>query len=175
MIDKKCTYSSYPFSRTLNIPVIFITNAAGIDRGSSVYLVHQNGTIRCSGSNEGERKATTFIRPYLVAYIALKKKGLLFTQAAPGLSPFEGCARSYYELGKIKKNGYGHLGNVITEIVSFENLANPNFIPSSWQNSEKGGTDWVIARHEVLEAWIDVASKNYDFKEKEHIVSSFEF
>ncbi len=175
MIDKKCAYLSYPFSRTLNIPVIFITNAAETDRGSSVYFVHQNGTIRCSGSNEGERKATTFIRPYLVAYIALKKNGILFNQAAPGLSPFEGCARSYYELSQIMKKGYGHLGNVITEIISFKNLANPDFTPSSWQNSEKGGTDWAIARDEVLEAWINVASKNYDFKKEEHVVDSYEF
>jgi len=48
MQDKKCTQHSYPFSKTLNNPAVFITNSKKRERGSSLYFVHENGTIRCS-------------------------------------------------------------------------------------------------------------------------------
>ncbi|KTD68691.1 MULTISPECIES: hypothetical protein [Legionella] len=174
MQDKKCTQHSYPFSKTLNNPAVFITNSKKRERGSSLYFVHENGTIRCSGSNEGKRKATTFIRPYLVGYIT-SKKPVIFNVPAIGLFPFEGRAKNYHELLQIKKLGYGHKGNIITEVISFESLINPRFIPLSWQGSEKGGTDWNIARQEVLDALSNIRLKNGDFKKEEHHVEDPEF
>ncbi|KTC82476.1 hypothetical protein Lche_0740 [Legionella cherrii] len=168
MKDKQCINYSYLFSGPLNKPVIFITNDPDCERGSSLYLVHENGTIRCSGSNSGERKATTFIRPYLIGYVTTKKKNMLFDEASVGLFPFEACATSYYELLQIKKCGYGHEGNTITEIISFNHLMTPYFTPLSWQGSDKGGTDWDIARQEILDAWKYVSLKNYDFKSEDH-------
>ncbi|CAM2976846.1 Uncharacterised protein [Legionella steigerwaltii] len=169
MKEKKCTEFSYP-PRTLNKPIIFITNSQKKDRGSSLYLVHENGTIRCSGSNEGKRKATTFIRPYLIGYTSSYKKDIFFYNATLGLSPFEGRAKNYHELIQIKKRGNGHQGNIITEIISFKDLTKLNFTPLTWQGPEKEGTAWGIARQEVLNAWSKISLKDYDFKREEHRV-----
>lgn len=129
MLNKENSEFSFLFSSALNNPVIFITNSTSKEQGSSIYIVHQNGTIRCSGANEGERKATTFIRPYLIGYISSKKEGVIFNQASLGLSPFEARAKNYSELIRMEKNGYGHMGNTITEILSFKNLRSPDFTP----------------------------------------------
>ncbi|MCW8398834.1 hypothetical protein OQJ26_08525 [Legionella sp. PATHC038] len=168
MKEKQCLNYSYLFSGPLNKPVIFITNDQKSERGSSLYLVHENGTIRCSGSNEGKRKATTFIRPYLIGYITPKKKNMLFDEASIGLSPFEARAKSYHELLQIEKCGYGHEGNTITEILSFKHLITPYFTPLSWQGSDKGGTDWEVARQEILDAWNYVSLEDYDFQNEDH-------
>ncbi|MCW8408386.1 hypothetical protein OQJ13_05315 [Legionella sp. PATHC035] len=175
MKDKQCINFSYLFSGPNNKPVIFITNAPNNERGSSLYLVHENGTIRCSGSNEGKRKATTFIRPYLIGYLTPKKQNMLFDEASIGLFPFEACAKSYHELLQIKKCGYGHEGNTITEIISFQDLMTPYFTPLSWQGSDKGGTDWDIAQREILDAWQHVSLKNYDFSSEERHIEHSEF
>jgi len=158
------------FHKTLNVPVIFITNSSEKDRGSSLYIIHQNGTIRCSGSNEGGRNATTFIRPYLIGYITPKKKNVLFQEASLGLSPFEGNAKDYSELNTLQKTGYGHGGNVITEIISYENLMNPFFVPRSWQGPENQGIDWSIARREILQACVYVVTNNFSFLKEERTV-----
>lgn len=139
-----------------NIHAVFITNSPQELRGSSLYVVFPNGTVRLSGANDGERKATMFIRPYLVGYCCYYKSGLIFSSPQQGLFPVEAAAKDYRELGQFIKEGEAHKGNCITEIIAFHNLFDPSFAPNTWNGIARGGIAWNIAIAEVSKAISEV-------------------
>ena len=157
-------------NRLHNHPAIFVTNHPDGKYGSSLYLVHANGTIRCSGASYKDRSPTLFIRPYLIGYFQSDEKRL-YSIASVELYPFEGNAENYLALYRLNKDGWGHHGNKITELISMSDLEDPNFTPKTWHGVEKNGTDWQVARLEVLQAYSLLADIDYNFTPSEYLVN----
>lgn len=157
----------------LNQTTVFVTNSKEA-YGSSLYLICDQGTIRCTSSNQKGRQPTTYIRPYLIGYLKEHKKReeeVIYGTIEKGLRPYEGPVKTLDELRELRKNKRrGHKGHFITEILSFEALQNQNYQPLTWQESDNNGVTWEVARTEVLEALKYVSSRNYSFESKEHLV-----
>lgn len=157
--------------KNINIPTIFITNSMEKDRGSSLYLICEDGTIRFSGSNRDGRQATLFIRPYLVIYMPVYREKLILNKAGLGLVPFEAEALTYKDLYNLYQREEGHLGNVITEIITFDDLLSESFVPKSWQGSDFGGTDWSTAKQKLLAALDEIKAKGMLFSKEDKVLS----
>lgn len=156
---------AYFFKQQLNITAGFITNASDIKtNGSSLYLVLPEGTIRCSGSCADDRSPTTFVRPYLVAYVHERFPSVFWGKPALGTSPYEAKARNYVELAKQFNDTKGHLGSIITEIFSMDELFSKDFKPKTWVGAESDGIDWVTAKFEVMSTFKLVNEDTRDFR-----------
>lgn len=142
---------------------LFITNNPR--GGSSLYLVHPKGTIRCSGANYLGRRATTFVRPYLMGYLRYLRghQNGLFKHPQVGLYPFEAAAYDYVALSHSIKSGSGHHGNLIVELLSMQDLQNLSFVPKTWQGEDKNGIPWQVAKSEVLYAYAAVHANHFLF------------
>ena len=98
------------------------------------------------------------------------REKLILNKAGLGLVPFEAEALTYKDLYKLYQREEGHLGNVITEIITFDDLLSESFVPKSWQGSDFGGTDWSTAKHELLAALDKVKANGMSFSKEDKVL-----
>ena len=142
-----------------NSETIFITNSPDTYQGSSLYIITKEGTIRVSGANTSDRKATVFIRPYIIGYRSYTGSTAFFQTPAVGLYPYEAKLPFLPFAFKI---GTGHTGNTITEVIARENFFNPLFRPKTWVGEEAMGIDWLIAQEKAKTALDDALVHGFE-------------
>jgi hypothetical protein len=98
------------------------------------------------------------------------REKLILNKAGLGLMPFEAEALTYKDLYNLYQRDEGHLGNVITEIITFDDLLSESFVPKSWQGSDFGGTDWSTAKQELLAALDEITAKGMLFSKEDKVL-----
>ena len=126
----------------------FITNNHEVDTGSSLYLVLPNGTIRCSGANTADRKATVFTRPYTIRYFDIKGEKV---SDEPAVDAFPREAE-VDDPNAISNAATLHEGNSISEILNPKEIFNLNMVPKTWRGPAYGGVLWSTAVDAVADA-----------------------
>ena len=56
----------------------------------------------------------------------------------------------------------GHAGNCITELINFHDIFDPFLKPKTWRGAKYNGTEWSVAKIEILNAMIHV-THTYSF------------
>lgn len=155
------------FPPAKNKPAIFITNSLDELRGSSLYLVFVDGTIRFASHHDEKKEPTIFIYSSTIRYYDFSEEKPEYLETATvGLNTVEQGKIKVHE-EKIKTKLFGHLGHTITEIIKMEQLLDPTFTPKTWINNDEVGLPWKIAVGEVMAAYETVKDKNGVFISKE--------
>lgn len=137
-------------------PHVFITGDEDDDRrGTSLYCVYlrRGLTIRCSGANDGDRVATTFIRHYNIVFLNGRRRA--HEEPREGDIPVEGDYRiaRLLDIAEGERDGHVHRGHPIIRMLHVDDL-NPRIrrgAPREWVGGHRG-TSWEDAVAHVLAA-----------------------